>query len=77
MRRMMNAIGLDIMALFRRGGQKDSHKVAHFLNKLLGLALDDQQFIFEYFTEIFAATVRVAQSTGKFRCDQPACFTML
>ena len=41
-------------------------QVAVFLNKLLGLRLEEQGKLFDYFSEIHSAIVRFHQSRGEF-----------
>jgi hypothetical protein len=44
--------------------KKDMGNVSKFLNRLLGLPLDDQKMLFTYFTETFDAIVAKAKSSG-------------
>ena len=40
--------------------------IPRFLNKLLGLQLDDQAQLFEYFSGVMDVVIKAAKSAGKF-----------
>ena len=66
--RMLAAMG--VAEETRWGGTrvdpKLSGRVDTFLNRLLGLALGEQQQLFQYFSDMFDATVNQAQAAGTY-----------
>lgn len=41
-------------------------KVSVFLNRLLAMSMDDQQLIFQYFSDTMDAMISSAKSTGQY-----------
>lgn len=49
-----------------RENGREARRIPRFLNRLLGLAPDDQQLVFSYFVDVHKEVVRVAKLSGQF-----------
>jgi len=65
----LESVGLTVTKELAGDMRRNSYNkkmVPTFLNKLLGLRLFEQQVLFDYFVEIFNATVLVHQNRGEY-----------
>eukprot|EP00854_Cymbomonas_tetramitiformis_P001363 gene1363-1964_t len=59
--------GVDIQCVNSIGNQAEAVSVSKFLNRLLGLRLDDQKLIFDHFAQLFDACTQLAKREGEYR----------